>query len=164
MGNYRAQLNCNRCSEFLAKPLWFKSPESPLSPLTVKTLKRPKRRETNLIPDIPTGESLDKLGNERMSLRSKMIKKNNWAVIKDTSHIHTVDKVDFVLFIYLLKLIKSSSSCPMNSFKGSKGKYWKEKINPCMYLQIEEVMILINLDSWTKGQHGCTLIMAVQEL
>ncbi|KAJ8361311.1 hypothetical protein SKAU_G00178360 [Synaphobranchus kaupii] len=80
MGNYRTQLKGIECSELLVNSLKSKAPEDALP---AKKVKRPKRGEANHIPDIPTGETPDKLENERLSLLSEVKKRNNRAVIKD---------------------------------------------------------------------------------
>ena len=78
-GNYQIQLKGLGCSEILANSLKSKAPEDGL---LAKKVKRPKRGEANHIPDIPPGESPDKLENERLSLLTEVKKLNNRAVIK----------------------------------------------------------------------------------
>ncbi|XP_037621965.1 uncharacterized protein LOC119486148 isoform X2 [Sebastes umbrosus] len=80
MGNYRTQLKGIGCSELLANSLKSKAPEDALP---AKKVKRPRRGEANHIPDIPTGETPEKLENERLTLLSEVKKRNNRAVIKD---------------------------------------------------------------------------------
>ncbi|XP_028430573.1 uncharacterized protein LOC114553561 [Perca flavescens] len=80
MGNYRTQLKGIGCSELLANSLKSKAPEDALP---AKKVKRPKRGEANHIPDIPTGETPDKLEKERLLLLSEVMKRNNRALIKD---------------------------------------------------------------------------------
>ncbi|XP_032392486.1 uncharacterized protein LOC116702420 [Etheostoma spectabile] len=79
MGNYRTQLKGLGCSEVLANSLKSKAPEDGFA---AKNIKRPKRGEANHIPDIPNGETPDKLENERLSLLTEATKRNNRAVIK----------------------------------------------------------------------------------
>ncbi|KAL6099179.1 uncharacterized protein ACO6RY_18155 [Pungitius sinensis] len=80
MGNYRTQLRGIGCMELLANTLKSKAPEDALP---AKKVKRPRRGEANHIPDIPTGETPDKLEKQRLSLLSEVKKQNNRAVIKD---------------------------------------------------------------------------------
>ncbi|XP_041664379.1 uncharacterized protein LOC121523526 [Cheilinus undulatus] len=80
MGNYRTQLRLIGCSELLANSLKSKAPGDALP---AKNIKRPRRGEANHIPDLPTGETPDKLEDERLSLLSEVRKRNNHAVIKD---------------------------------------------------------------------------------
>lgn len=68
MGNYRTQLKGIGCSELLANSLKFKAPEDALP---TKKVKRPRRREANHIPDIPTGETPDKLEKAKQSCSDK---------------------------------------------------------------------------------------------
>ncbi|KAK0153250.1 hypothetical protein N1851_005078 [Merluccius polli] len=56
--------------------------KAPEDGLPAKKVKRPKRGEANHIPDIPTGETPDKLENERLSLLTEVKKRDNRAVIK----------------------------------------------------------------------------------
>ncbi|KAF7642129.1 hypothetical protein LDENG_00264180 [Lucifuga dentata] len=79
MGNYRTKLKGIGCSELLVNSLKSKPPEDALP---AKKVKRPRRGEANHIPDIPIGETPDKLENERLSLISEVRKRNNRAVIK----------------------------------------------------------------------------------
>lgn len=79
MGNYRTQLKGIGCSELLVNS--FKS-KAPGDALPAKNVKKPKRGEANHIPDIRTGETSDKLENERLSLLSEVKKRNNRTVIK----------------------------------------------------------------------------------
>ncbi|XP_068567851.1 uncharacterized protein [Cebidichthys violaceus] len=79
MGNYRTQLKGIGCSELLVNSFKSKAPEDALP---AKKVKKPKRGEANHIPDIPTGETSDKLENERLSLLSEVKKRNNRSVIK----------------------------------------------------------------------------------
>ncbi|XP_056296090.1 uncharacterized protein LOC130210132 [Pseudoliparis swirei] len=79
MGNYRTQLKGIGCSELLVNS--FKS-KAPGDALPAKNVKKPIRGEANHIPDIPTGETSDKLENERLSLLSEVKKRNNRTVIK----------------------------------------------------------------------------------
>lgn len=80
MGNYRTQLKGTGCSELLVNSLKSKAPEDALP---AKKVKRPKRGEANHIPDIPTGETREKLENERHSLLTEVKKRDNRAVVKD---------------------------------------------------------------------------------
>lgn len=80
MDNYRTQLKGIGCSELLASSLKFKALEDALP---AKKVKRPRRGQANHIPDIPTGETPDKLENERLSILSEVKKRNNRAVIKN---------------------------------------------------------------------------------
>lgn len=50
--------------------------------LPAKKVKRPRKGEANHIPDIPIGETPEKLENERVSLLREVTKRNNHAVIK----------------------------------------------------------------------------------
>ncbi|XP_047217856.1 uncharacterized protein LOC124866210 [Girardinichthys multiradiatus] len=79
MGNYRTQLKGIGCSELPVNSLKSKAPED-ASP--AKKVKRPRRGEANHIPEIPTGETSEKLENERLSLLHEVTKQNNRAVIK----------------------------------------------------------------------------------
>uniref|UniRef100_A0A8C3GB99 PB1 domain-containing protein n=1 Tax=Cyclopterus lumpus TaxID=8103 RepID=A0A8C3GB99_CYCLU len=79
MGNYRTQLKGIGCSELLVNS--FKS-KAPADAMPAKNVKKPKRVEANHIPDIPTGETSDKLEIERLSLLSEVKKRNNRTVIK----------------------------------------------------------------------------------
>lgn len=79
MGNYRTQLKAIGCSELLANSLKSKAPEDALP---AKKVKRPRRGEANHIPDIPTGDTPEKLENERLSLLTEVKKRDNRAVIK----------------------------------------------------------------------------------
>ncbi|XP_056277356.1 uncharacterized protein LOC130198234 [Pseudoliparis swirei] len=79
MGNYRTQLKGIGCFELLVNS--FKS-KAPGDALPAKNVKKPIRGEANHIPDIPTGETSDKLENERLSLLSEVKKRNNRTVIK----------------------------------------------------------------------------------
>ncbi|KAK7919333.1 hypothetical protein WMY93_010617 [Mugilogobius chulae] len=80
MGNYRTQLKGTGCSELLVNSLKSKTPEDALP---AKNVKRPRRGEANHIPDLPTGETQEKLENERLSLLTDIKKRDNRAVIKD---------------------------------------------------------------------------------
>ncbi|KAK7891446.1 hypothetical protein WMY93_023409 [Mugilogobius chulae] len=80
MGNYRTQLKGSGCSELLVNSLKSKTPEDALP---AKNVKRPRRGEANHIPDLPTGETQEKLENERLSLLTDVMKRDNRAVIKD---------------------------------------------------------------------------------
>ncbi|KAL6481140.1 hypothetical protein MHYP_G00092200 [Metynnis hypsauchen] len=80
MGNYRTQLKGIGCSELIANSLKSKAPEDALP---AKKVKRPRRGEANHIPDIPAGETIDKLENERLSLLSEVKKRNNRSVIRE---------------------------------------------------------------------------------
>ncbi|MEQ2231224.1 hypothetical protein ILYODFUR_037336 [Ilyodon furcidens] len=79
MGNYRTQLKGIGCSELLVNSLKSKAPED-ASP--AKKVKRPRRGEANHIPEIPTGETSEKLESERLSMLHEVTKQNNHAVIK----------------------------------------------------------------------------------
>ncbi|KAK7886000.1 hypothetical protein WMY93_025621 [Mugilogobius chulae] len=63
MGNYRTHLKGIGCSELLANSLKSKRPDDALP---AKKVKRPRRGEANHIPDIPNGETAEKLENERL--------------------------------------------------------------------------------------------------
>uniref|UniRef100_A0A8C2X9N4 PB1 domain-containing protein n=1 Tax=Cyclopterus lumpus TaxID=8103 RepID=A0A8C2X9N4_CYCLU len=77
MGNYRTQLKGIGCSELLVNSF-----KAPADAMPAKNVKKPKRGEANHIPDIPTGETSDKLEIERLSLLSEVKKRNNCTVIK----------------------------------------------------------------------------------
>ncbi|KAK7907177.1 hypothetical protein WMY93_015789 [Mugilogobius chulae] len=80
MGNYRTHLKGIGCSELLANSLKSKRPDDALP---AKKVKRPRRGEANHIPDIPNGETAEKLENERLALLTEFKKVNNRAVIKE---------------------------------------------------------------------------------
>ncbi|XP_067353940.1 uncharacterized protein [Channa argus] len=80
MGNYRTQLKGIGCSEVLANSLKSKPLDDALS---AKNVKRPRRGEANHIPDIPVGETLGKLEDERLALLNEVKKQNNRMVIKE---------------------------------------------------------------------------------
>lgn len=71
MGNYRTQLKCSGCAEYLANSRKSTALEDALA---AKKVKRPRRVEANHIPDIPTGETTDNLEKERVSLLSEVKK------------------------------------------------------------------------------------------
>ncbi|XP_067331111.1 uncharacterized protein [Channa argus] len=80
MGNYRTQLKGIGCFEVLANSLKSKPLDDALS---AKNVKRPRRGEANHIPDIPVGETLGKLEDERLALLNEVKKQNNRMVIKE---------------------------------------------------------------------------------
>ncbi|KAA8580465.1 hypothetical protein FQN60_006000, partial [Etheostoma spectabile] len=86
-GNAVFRSNNTRLTLILANSLKSKAPEDGFA---AKNIKRPKRGEANHIPDIPNGETPDKLENERLSLLTEATKRNNRAINAEFMRITTV--------------------------------------------------------------------------
>ncbi|XP_041841969.1 uncharacterized protein LOC121640324 [Melanotaenia boesemani] len=81
MGNYRTQLKAHgTAAELTVNSIKSKTPGDTYP---ARNVKRPRRAEVNHFPSLPCGETTDSLEQERISLLSEMLKRNNRQTIKE---------------------------------------------------------------------------------